>query len=86
MAEEDNLEQKAERYYNFKSEDFIPVSGLFRYNRRSLNGYLDECKKAGKTIVPAFIHTVPRRTLLLAYNLAFVMGAAKILESLYDKL
>lgn len=86
MAEEDNLEQKTERYYEFKSKDFVPVSGLFRYNRRTLNGYLDECQKAGKTIVPAFIHTVPRRTLLFVYNLAFVMGTAKVLEMLYDKL
>lgn len=82
-----NLEEKTKEYYEFKPSDFIPIVGTLHYNRRTLNGYLDECKEAGKRFIPSTSAKIaPRRILLILYSLAFAMGAAKLLEAAYDKL
>ncbi|MBU2637952.1 MAG: hypothetical protein KJ955_03200 [Nanoarchaeota archaeon] len=79
---QENLEETTEKYYEFKPNDFIPISGMFRYNRRSLNGYLDDCKAAGKKYMPSLSAKItPRRTFLMIYSIVFVMGAAKFLET-----
>ncbi len=82
MARQIEYEERTDKYYEFQPDDFIPVIGSLRYNRRALRGYGVECEAAGKKYLLSRTAQInSRRTLLMIYSLLFVMGAAKVIET-----